>query len=1177
MSSIERAYVPLPEDVQEHRNTIVFGEDPLERLGSGADSKPIRALAEFSIFDATHQFELVSLDIFDKEGPAQQNQYEAAGWVSPVFVNEEDAGQEDGLVDNNNDQQQHNGQMRLRTSTILRWTIDYTRFDSPVYVETQYSWFELCRPAKPYVPTWTAFYCAKRVAQLVISAAMEDTIESLNEFEEVYYGRWDHMLQKHIFREDFHKHLPFIKAVLEDYEPDTRHRVMCRPFVDALIKQGPFHMTTNLVHQSTHVHQAPLFTPPASISGNLDLTVLQPQHQYPTHVSPLIGSLALGLFHENLHVVGAPPKHPNRQALRQQQDAMHLSLARLANRCADDKPSMKFPSNGRLDDVYWSHVVIDGVVYMVGDCVIVQDGGYKSRPQAPLPNNLADLPPHAHIADYFWFAKIIYINQQRKECHVRWFEHSSKTFLEELGARQELFLWPTCDTIPVTTIVEKVLVLSSPPEDKDLGPLEYICRFLYNEIDGSFTDISNRAIFIESLSPPDNCMSCHFYEVESQEKTCQVAKNSVSLGGHVYHVDDYALFTDSGAASIGRITHIFASRSSQRSSSPTVQVCCFGRVVDLAESEVHPHFMHEQELFLTQEVIDLPIKDLLKPCFVAHYKDVEDLDFWLSLSPLHFFVRYQLPTLTTSWKECVHLQRTDVPACSLCLDEENAGCETLAQFIQNGQSCLRTFDPFGGVGAFGLAMEAVGCIQLTHAVEITPSAALTLKENSPQTTVYNQCSNLVYQYAVKSFAGKLNHKDIPVNLQDNSSLPLPPTPNMIDCIVAGFPCQPHSQLNMFQKANDRKSHLMLNLLSWVDFLQPKYCLFENVRGFLSYNLHAHQAGRYRVEGGIKMGGLKFLVQALLTMGYQVRFGLLQAANYGTPQARVRFFLVASKEKHPLPNLPQPTHSFELKETLEIKLPNCCPPIQPILTKEGTAPLKFVSIEAAINDLPDFHWKDPHKLIEPPPNPTPLQDTTPQFECTSKRSFCGFSGPCPSESLSYRWEKPKTSYQARCRKGPSTKDLQHFTRIFPLETVERVVNVPLTAGADYRDFPPSLLEWQNAHPTSAVARDGFRPGMYGRLDQKKWFHTTVTNIEPTAKQSYIVHPWCKRVLTIRELARSQGFPDWFVFHSVDGNVKTMQRHIGNAVPWPVSEALGKELREAMLKKFLQDRENATEIN
>lgn len=77
--------------------------------------------------------------------------------------------------------------------------------------------------------------------------------------------------------------------------------------------------------------------------------------------------------------------------------------------------------------------------------------------------------------------------------------------------------------------------------------------------------------------------------------------------------------------------------------------------------------------------------------------------------------------------------------------------------------------------------------------------------------------------------------------------------------------QPHSRLNMYVKANDRKSNLILNVLSWVDFMQPKYCFFENVRGFLSFGLKVRQAGPYRVKGGIAMGGLKFLIRAMTDM------------------------------------------------------------------------------------------------------------------------------------------------------------------------------------------------------------------------------------------------------------------------------------------------------------------------
>lgn len=71
---------------------------------------------------------------------------------------------------------------------------------------------------------------------------------------------------------------------------------------------------------------------------------------------------------------------------------------------------------------------------------------------------------------------------------------------------------------------------------------------------------------------------------------------------------------------------------------------------------------------------------------------------------------------------------------------------------------------------------------------------------------------------------------------------------------------------MYQNAHDRKSHLILNLLSWVDFLKPKYCYFENVRGFMQYKLNAQQKDRHKIVGGIELGGLKFVIRAMIAMG-----------------------------------------------------------------------------------------------------------------------------------------------------------------------------------------------------------------------------------------------------------------------------------------------------------------------
>jgi len=70
--------------------------------------------------------------------------------------------------------------------------------------------------------------------------------------------------------------------------------------------------------------------------------------------------------------------------------------------------------------------------------------------------------------------------------------------------------------------------------------------------------------------------------------------------------------------------------------------------------------------------------------------------------------------------------------------------------------------------------------------------------------------------------------------------------------------------------------------------------------------------------------------------------------------------------------------------------------------------------------------------------------------------------------------------------------------------------------------------------------------------------------------------CKRIFTVRELARSQGFPDKFVFYAENDHVVTMHRQIGNAVAWPVAMAIGRELKKVLIKMWLKDREEAIEV-
>jgi len=48
------------------------------------------------------------------------------------------------------------------------------------------------------------------------------------------------------------------------------------------------------------------------------------------------------------------------------------------------------------------------------------------------------------------------LDGQTDTAHVQWFEHSSKTFLQEIADPKELFLTNICDNIPVSLFSGRV-------------------------------------------------------------------------------------------------------------------------------------------------------------------------------------------------------------------------------------------------------------------------------------------------------------------------------------------------------------------------------------------------------------------------------------------------------------------------------------------------------------------------------------------------------------------------------------------------------------------------------------------------------------------------------------------------------------------------------------------------
>ncbi|KAL1737836.1 S-adenosyl-L-methionine-dependent methyltransferase, partial [Schizophyllum fasciatum] len=298
----------------------------------------------------------------------------------------------------------------------------------------------------------------------------------------------------------------------------------------------------------------------------------------------------------------------------------------------------------------------------------------------------------------------------------------------------------------------------------------------------------------------------------------------------------------------------------------------FADIVDLPPLELRD----ERHVFLTtsEATIIINATDLVHPCLVAYADQAMAIPGWLD-SPYNLYAKYSLPNRKSRWSQRTSLSGPqDVPACKACVDAAAKTYKTVERPFSRhvAQRKLRALDVFGGVGAFSLGLvEGSHCTTLTHLIEKSPSAAKTVMTNFPDVQVYNQCANTVLEYMVKRHDGitLVNGEPVPPPRQiydEDVACPPPVNPGDIDVVVAGFPCQSHSMLNRFRRIGDKKNNLIWNALSWVDFLRPNFVFFENVPGFLQYNLLPRQVSQNRIAGGIEKGGLKLCIRALAEMG-----------------------------------------------------------------------------------------------------------------------------------------------------------------------------------------------------------------------------------------------------------------------------------------------------------------------
>jgi DNA (cytosine-5)-methyltransferase 1 len=140
--------------------------------------------------------------------------------------------------------------------------------------------------------------------------------------------------------------------------------------------------------------------------------------------------------------------------------------------------------------------------------------------------------------------------------------------------------------------------------------------------------------------------------------------------------------------------------------------------------------------------------------------------------------------------------------------------------------------------------------------------------------------------AAASYEANLGH---PIEVGDVTQADLP-GPGAADVVLGGPPCQGFSVAGRMDPDDPRSEHVLFFLDRLVRSVQPRAFIMENVKA-LALNR--------------RWEGVRSALFALAEeQGYETRLFVLNAADFGVPQARERMFLIGIRDG--VPEVPAPT-------------------------------------------------------------------------------------------------------------------------------------------------------------------------------------------------------------------------------------------------------------------------------
>jgi len=199
------------------------------------------------------------------------------------------------------------------------------------------------------------------------------------------------------------------------------------------------------------------------------------------------------------------------------------------------------------------------------------------------------------------------------------------------------------------------------------------------------------------------------------------------------------------------------------------------------------------------------------------------------------------------------------------------------------QSELRTMDLFSGAGglALGFRQAADECGFTTRsllAVDEDPGALQIYRQNHETSLILKDSVSMLVNYQLSGYGDEAAFFGAPAVGSKIAHLR-----GSLDVVLAGPPCQGHSNLNNHSRRDDDRNDLYLTVPAMAVALEAPMVIIENVPGVI----HDHRSV------------VSTTISLLRNSGYKVTCGVHDAAAMGWPQTRKRFFLIASREVAPI--------------------------------------------------------------------------------------------------------------------------------------------------------------------------------------------------------------------------------------------------------------------------------------